>query len=278
MNYVRATLFVASAALSASCAVGPQYHRPQAPANAGYAPAPLPESSASAPIHGGEAQRLINDRDIPFEWWEQFKSPALNALVERAFRANPTIAAAQAALVQAQEMVYAQRGYFFPTFAANYNFARTKVSGNFTVDDSPGTQGNGDNLNPPLLDLQHSPHTEPLFYNFHTAELTVGFVPDVFGANWRQMESLAAQTDAQRFALEATYVTLASNIVAAAIQEAALRAQIEAARQIIAADEQSLQILGDQLRLGFAMRIDVAAQEAALAQAETLLPPLQKQF
>src|ERR1019366_9882890 len=81
-----------------------------------------------------------------------------------------------------------------------------------------------------------------------------------------------------RFALEATYITLASNVVAAAIQEASLRAQIAATRQIIAADEQSLQILRDQLRLGFAMRIDVAAQEAALGQAKMLLPPLQMQL
>jgi len=278
MKWVRSALLVLAVALTASCAVGPRYHKPEAPANAGYAPAPLPQTSASAPIHGGEAQRLIDDRDIPFEWWQLFQSPALNALVERAFRANPTIAAAQAALVQAQELVYAQRGYFFPAIGADYNFERQKISGNFTVDDSPGTQGNGDNLNPPLLDLKNAPHTAPLIYDFQTAELTVGFVPDVFGANRRQMESLAAQRDAQRVALEATYITLASNVVAAAIQEASLRAQIGATQQIIAAEEKSLQILRDQFQLGFAMRIDVAAQEAALGQAKMLLPPLQKQF
>jgi NodT family efflux transporter outer membrane factor (OMF) lipoprotein len=278
MKWLRSALLVSSVALTASCAVGPRYHRPEAPANAGYAPAPLPQSSAAAAVHGGEAQRLINDRDIPFEWWQLFQSPALNALVERAFRANPTIAAAQAALVQAQELVYAQRGYFFPAIGANYDFERQKIAGNFTLDDSPGTQGNGDNLNPPLLDLKNAPHTAPLFYNFQTAELTVGFVPDVFGANRRQVESLAAQRDAQRFALEATYITLASNVVAAAIQEASVRAQIEATQQIIAADEKSLQILHDQFQLGFAMRIDLAAQETALAQAKATLPPLQKQF
>jgi NodT family efflux transporter outer membrane factor (OMF) lipoprotein len=276
MERVRLSLLVMSAALVASCAVGPPYHTPPAPANAGYAPAPLPPSSAAVPgaatpIAGGEAQRLISGRDIPFAWWELFQSPALNALVERAFRANPTIVAAQAALVQAQEMVYAQRGFFFPTFDANYNFERQKIAGNLTIDNSPGTEGNGDNLNPPS-------NVAPLFYNFHTAQLTVGFVPDVFGANWRQVESLAAQKDAQRFALEATYITLASNVVAAAIQEASLRAQIEATRQIIAAEEKSLQILRDQLRLGYAMGMDVAAQETALAQAEATLPPLEKQF
>jgi len=296
---IRAALLAGVAALAGGCAVGPHYHRPQAPADAGYSPAPLPQSSASAPIgnggtvqggtvqggtvqggtvHGGEAQRLISGRDIPFAWWELFQSPALNALVERAFKANPTIAAAQAAVAQAQELVYAQRGFFFPTLGANYNFERQKLAGNLTVDNAPGTEGDGHNLNPPVQNLNSTPHTAPLFYNFHTAQLNVGFVPDVFGANYRQMESLEAQRDAQRFALEATYITLASNVVAAAIQEASLRAQIEATRQIIAADEKSLQILRDQFRLGFAMRIDVAAQEAALGQARMLLPPLRKQL
>jgi NodT family efflux transporter outer membrane factor (OMF) lipoprotein len=278
MKWLRSALLVSSVVLTASCAVGPRYHRPEAPANAGYAPAPLPQTSASAPIHGGEVQRLINDRDIPFEWWQLFQSPALNALVERAFRANPTIAAAQAALVQAQELVYAQRGYFFPTIGANYDFERQKIAGNLTLDNVPGVEGNGDNDQPPVQNLNSSPHTHPFFYDLHTAELTVGFVPDVFGANRRQVESLTAQRDAQRFALEATYITLASNVVAAAIQEASVRAQIEATQQIIAADEKSLQILRDQFQLGFAMRIDVAAQEAALGQAKMLLPPLQKQF
>jgi NodT family efflux transporter outer membrane factor (OMF) lipoprotein len=278
MNSVRCVVLVTCAALLAGCAVGPRYHRPDAPANAGYAPAPLPQTSAAAAIHGGEVQRLVDDRDIPFEWWELFKSPGLNALVEHAFRANPTIAAAQAALVQAQELVYAQQGYFFPTINANYDFERQKIGGNLTLDNAPGVEGNGDNLLPPVQNLNATPHTAPLFYNLHTAQLTVGFVPDVFGANWRQVETLAAQTEAQRFALEATYVTLASNVVAAAIQEASVRAQIEATRQIIAADEKSLEILRDQLRLGFAMRIDVAAQEAALGQARMLLPPLEKQY
>jgi NodT family efflux transporter outer membrane factor (OMF) lipoprotein len=278
MKWLRSALLVSSVVLTASCAVGPRYHRPEAPANAGYAPAPLPQTSASAPIHGGEVQRLINDRDIPFEWWQLFQSPALNALVERAFRANPTIAAAQAALVQAQELVYAQRGYFFPAIGANYDFERQKIAGNFTLDNVPGVEGNGDNDQPPVQNLNSSPHTHPFFYDLHTAELTVGFVPDVFGANRRQVESLTAQRDAQRFALEATYITLASNVVAAAIQEASVRAQIEATQQIIAADEKSLQILRDQFQLGFAMRIDLAAQETALAQAKATLPPLQKQF
>ena len=263
---------VIGVALCASCAVGPHYHKPEAPANASYSPAPLPEVSTGAEVHGGEAQHLISDRDIPFEWWQLFQSPVLNELVERAFRANPTVTAAQAALAQAQELVRAQRGFYYPSVGAGFQAERVKVAGNNTQSSSLGIQGNGENLGQPLQPAA------PLYYQFYTAGLTVGFVPDVFGANRRQVESLTAQRDAQRFALEATYITLASNVVGAAVQEASLRAQIEATQQIIAADEKSLQILRDQFQLGFAMRIDVAAQEAALAQAQTALPPLQKQL
>jgi NodT family efflux transporter outer membrane factor (OMF) lipoprotein len=262
-------LAATSAALACGCAVGPHYHKPEAPAGAGYAPTPLPEKSASAEVHGGEVQHLIAGRDIPFEWWQLFQSPALNSLVEQAFKTNPTVPAAQAALAQAQELVRAQRGFYYPSVAAGFQAERVKVAGNNTQSSSLGIQGNGNNLGQPVQPAV------PLYYRFYTAALTVGFVPDVFGANRRQVESLAAQTDAQRFALEATYITLVSNVVGAAIQEASLRAQIQATREIIDADTKSLAVLRDQFRLGFAMLIDVEAQEAALAQAETLLPPLQ---
>ena len=258
--------------LLSGCAAGPDYHKPGPPPDAAYAPTPLPSATSGSDIHGGEVQHLIAGGNLAFEWWQQFQSPALDALVAQAFKANPTITAAQAALAQAQELVRAQRGFFYPTVGAGLQAQRVKVAGNFTQGSSLGIQGNGENLGQPLAPAS------PLYYQLYNAGLTVGFVPDVFGANRRQVEALAAQGDAQRFQLAATYVTLASNVVAAAIQEASLRAQIEATRQIIDADEKSLQILRDQFRLGFAMRIDVAAQEAALAQAQTSLPPLQKQL
>ncbi len=255
----------------AGCALGPNFHKPAAPAAAGYTSTPLPQSTASAQVRGGDAQRFVMGRDVPFNWWKDFGNPALNTLVEQALRANPTVPAAQAALRQAQELVYAQRGYFFPTIAADYAFERQQLPGNTATSSAPGPQGNGQNIQP-------SAPAQPVTYNFHTAELTVGYTPDVFGANRRKVESLDAQAQMQRFELEATYVTLASNVVAAAIQEASIRAQVAATNQIIDDNEKSLQVLRDKYQQGYAMRIDVAAQEAQLAQARALLPPLEKQF
>jgi NodT family efflux transporter outer membrane factor (OMF) lipoprotein len=264
-------LALAVVAALPGCAVGPNFHRPNAPADAGFTTTPLPQATASAAVAGGDAQHFVSAEDVAFRWWQAFDSAALNSLVEEALRANPTVPAAQAALRQAQELVYAQRGYFYPSVAADYAFERQKVSGNTATTSAPGVQGNGQNLVPP------GP-AQPLTYNYHTAELTVGYTPDVFGSNRRKVESLEAQAQMQRFELEATYVTLAANVVAAAIQEASTRAQLAATRQIIDCNEKSLQVLRDKYEEGYAGRIEVAAQEAQLAQAQALLPPLHKQF
>jgi NodT family efflux transporter outer membrane factor (OMF) lipoprotein len=266
-----ASAAVGTVALLAACAVGPDYKRPPLPPSSGYTPAPLASSTPAAPGLAGAAQSLMVGRDISAQWWTLFQSPALNALIERAFAANPTIDAAVAALKQAQENVYAQRGFFFPTLQASYQAQRTKLSGNTATSAAPGPQGNGEVIAPP------GP-AQPVTYTFHTAELTVGFTPDVFGLNRRQVESLQAQADEARFQREAAYVTLASNVVAAALQEASTRAQIAAVRSIIEDNRRSVEILRGQLRLGYAARLDVAAQESALAQAEAQLPPLEKQL
>ncbi len=267
---IRRSLPAASVlALMSACAVGPDFVKPASPPNADYTASPLPATTEAAPVAGGETQHFAIGRDIQFDWWTLFQSPALNTLVERAFKANPTIDAAQAALKQAQEYVYAQQGYFFPTVTAGYSFERQQVPGNLS-NNAPGIQGNGTYIG--------STGAQPVTYNFHTAQLTVGYAPDVFGGNRRALESLQAQADNQRFTLEATYITLASNVVAAALQEASTRAQIAATQEIIRVSEEALTILHHQLRAGYAMGIDVAAQEAALAQAKALLPPLEKQY
>ncbi|HEV2441539.1 MAG TPA: efflux transporter outer membrane subunit [Steroidobacteraceae bacterium] len=276
MSRARATLssLIAMSALPliAGCVVGSHYRRPSLPPAQRYSPAPLPSSTAATPgIAAGAAQSFSTTEAISAQWWTLFRSPELNRLIGHAFAANPTIDAAVAALKEAQENVYAQRGYFYPTVQVSYQGERTRLSGNTATSSAPGVQGNGENISP-------LGPAEPVTYNFHTAQLTVGYVPDVFGANRRQVESLQAQADAARYQLDAAYVTLASNVVAAAIQEASTRAQIAAVRQIIRSNQHSLRILRNQRRLGYAAGLDVAQQELALAQAQALLPPLTRQL
>ena len=242
--------------LVSGCAVGPNFRRPAAPAVDAYTRSPQTTATASSDVAGGEAQRLVSSRDVPDAWWTLFESPALNAMVEEALRASPTLIGAQQALRQAIELVAAQRGGFFPTVQGSFSPSYQRVSGT---------------LAPPL-------NTDQFTYSLYTAQVTVGFTPDVFGGTRRQVESLLGQAEALRFQREAAYVTLTSNVVTAAIQEASLRAQIAATREIVSISRTSLELVRRQFQFGAVAGIEVAAQEAALAQVEQTLPALQKQL
>jgi NodT family efflux transporter outer membrane factor (OMF) lipoprotein len=259
-----------------SCAVGPNFKKPAAPPAAGYTTAPLATTSSVTNHAGGEAQSFITGLDVSFEWWNTFQCPELSKLVDEALRRNTSITAAWAALRQAQELVYAQQGYYYPSVNADYSLTRQTVAGNLANSSSPGWQANGTLIAP--LQSSSAPYNSGLTWTMHVAQLTVGYTPDIFGLNRRTVESLDAQAAMQRFELDAAYTTLASSVVGAAIQEASTRSQIDATDKIITANRKMLDALKNQRGSGYASDVAVAAQEAALAQAEATLPPLQKQL
>ena len=116
-----------SLAALTSCAVGPDFAPPPAPPVAGYTPDRLGATS-SAPVPGGEAQNFALGRDIPGEWWKVFHSREIDALVAEALRSSPTVQAAQAALWQAKENLYAQGGVLLPTADATASATRQAFS------------------------------------------------------------------------------------------------------------------------------------------------------
>ncbi len=64
----------------------------------------------------------------------------------------------------------------------------------------------------------------------------------------------------------------------AAIEEASLRAQIAATTEILNSERESARILRRQFELGSIAQTDVMAQDAAVANLEATLPPLEKQL
>ena len=255
LNFWRPSLLAtALVTCCAGCAVGPNYQRPATPSPAQFTRETLP---ATAGDDAAKSQQLVPGQDIAQTWWQVFGSDALNDRVQRALAHNADLEAAMAALHQAQESVAAQRATYFPSAQLNYTPSRQR--------DAVGT------LAPALA-------SNATYYTLHTAQLNISYAPDVFGLNRRTVESLQAQADNQRYQLEAARLSLVSNVVNAAIQEASLRAQIEATEAVIAAETHALDILHNQARLGYASALDVAAQESALAQARQALPGLQKQL
>ena len=249
LSRVRMTAAATAMLLLAGCEVGevgPDFKTPAAPPVASY----LPGAVAT-----GGGQR-VTDLDIPGQWWRTFHSRGLTALVERAIKQNADLQAAQAALRAARENGTAQRGVLYPQVNTGYNTTGGKASAD---------------ISPPLSNNSQ-------YYSLTTAQVTVSYQPDVFGLNRRQVESADALARAQRFQVEATYLTLTSNVVLAALQEASIRAQIDATKQIIKTETDLLGVLRRQLGAGQVANADVLVQEAALAQAQQTLPVLDKQL
>lgn len=241
------------------CAVGPNFTPPAAPNVKGFLPGKLssPNSTGLSPLPG---QRFVTGADVSARWWMAFQSRPLNDLVKQAVDRNPTLQAAEAAIKIAQHNARAQRGLYFPQLTGNSTPSSLLLS-------NAGSIPPGEPLSSPQAR-----------YSLVTNQLTVTFVPDIWGANFRAIESLEAIAQQELFQLEAAHLALTSNVVAAAIQEASLRGQIAATQRIVKIERNLLEILKRQFNFGQAARADVLAQEAALAQAEQLLPPLEKQL
>jgi len=242
-------------ALLAGCAVGPNYHAPAAPKTQGFTPDALPSATEATPVTGGEAQRFAVGADLPGQWWALFGSQELDALINRALKQNPDIAAQQAALRAAREDARAEEGVFAPQLQGTANQERAKISG-----------------------ASISPGFPSFITGLYQANVNVSYTFDVFGGERRTLEGLRAQADNQIYQLEASVLTLTSNVAASAIGLAATREQIEVTHQVIAVEEQQLHVIERQYESGARTRADVLQQQSNLASVRATLPALQQQF
>ena len=240
----------------AGCAVGPDYRRPDLPAVASYAVEPMPAVTANAPGVGGATQRFVSGGEIPARWWELFRSETLDRWIREALANSPSLGAAEATLRRAQETRRARSGELLPSVDGNVSVSRQKPSG--------ASFGEAN--------LRINPFT---LYN---ASVDVSYTLDLFGRTRRDLEALQARVDYQGFQLEGARLTLTSNIVTAAFQEASLRGQLQATRDIVATQEELLAMVERKFELGGIAKTDVLAQRASLAQSRATLPPLEKRL
>ncbi len=232
--------------------VGPDFHRPKTPETTRYTEHALSTKTVnSEKILGkaGKAQYYTKE-SLSREWWTMFHSPELNELIKRGLRNSPTIAAAKAALREAQENLKVQVGtLYYPAFNALV-FGERELE----IGDPPSTPSN--------------------LFNLYNASVSVTYNFDIFGGTRRQVEAYRALVDFQCYELDAAFITLTSNIATTAIREASLREQIKATKQIIKLNQHQLKILKKQFELGSASESDVLAQQILLEQNEALLPTL----
>jgi NodT family efflux transporter outer membrane factor (OMF) lipoprotein len=255
MKPLRTAVSVLALAALAGCAVGPDFKQPDAPGTGRITNQPLPAQTGAAGTTGGDQQAFVSHGDVPADWWTLFNSPVLNGLVRDALAANSDLAAARAALRVANANAAAERAAFFPGLSAGFGATRQQTS---------------QTLSPVLSGPAQT-------FNLYTPQLTISYVPDLFGGTRRTVESAEAQARGQEFALRAAHLTLASNVALAAIQYASLSDQLAAQQNITEAAEQLRGMMQDQLSHGAISKAALASQDVVVMQARAALAALQKQ-
>jgi len=249
MRYLQITCIALSAVVLASCMVGPDFKSPASPRVDSY----YNKSSDEASIAADAQSRIVMQDNMPQQWWQLFESPALQQLVAIGLKGSPTLAAAKAKLKATQENFSGDRGsILFPAVDAGVNSARKKISG--------AVFGG-----------------RPSIYTVHNASVDVSYSLDLFGGGQRFIEYSEAQIEHDAFQLHAAQITLVSNIVTAAINEASLREQVLALKEIIASETEQLSVTEKQYEIGVVAKVDLISQRVTLAQTRTQLPSLQKE-
>lgn len=242
--------------LLSGCMMGPDFHRPPAPAIQHYTPKAVMQSTTSTNVLAGDKQQFVINQDIPAQWWTVFHSKPLEKLITTALQHNPDIQTASAALKIARENFLAQRASLFPYVQGNVYPTRQLTAGTLA-----SNLANNDYL-----------------YSLQTTQLSISYVPDVFGLNRRQLEAFKAYEETVFFQRQAIRLTIASNVAFTAINEASIRAQLVASKQSVAIATEQLTLMKQQQTLGQIGLQAIVAQEALLAQMQANIPILEKQL
>ena len=257
-NPVRVLTGLILAGLLAGCAAGPDFKPPAAPDAPGYTASPMPAQTVSASTTLGDAQRFSTGESVSVsaQWWHALGSSKLDALIEQALHASPTLASAKATLRQAQETYSAQAGAtLYPQVNAGIGAQRQRMN--------PSSLGQAGDARE---------------FSLYNASVGVNYQLDLAGGNRRALEALAARAEYRRYELEGARLTLAGNIVTTAITQARLAGQIQSTEAVLRAQDEQLHLTRERVRLGQAAPDDALALQTQVEQTRAGLPLLRKQL
>jgi len=243
---MRAMTGWATTALLASCAVGPDYHRPAAEVPPTWQP--------TAPWHQAEP----GDTKLKGNWWEMFQDPDLNPLVEKALVGNQNLRVAAARLEQARDQLTMARSALFPAVELSSSALRAKQS-----------------ANRPLS--EYAVPNQSIVQNDFRIGPSVTYEVDLFGRVRRDVEGARASAEQAEADFENTRLVLMATLVSGYYSLREADAEIEVLRRSLDLERNALAFVTARHDLGFATGLDLAQQEALLEASATQLELLKNQ-
>jgi NodT family efflux transporter outer membrane factor (OMF) lipoprotein len=241
-NQVSAASLLGVTLLVSGCTVGPNYHRPTAPA------APAFKESAVVPPPdlpgGGWKQVTPNDSTIRANWWEIYQDPQLDKLEQQVAVSNQTLKASYEQYMQARAAIQFYRSQYYPTVQVGPSATRERQS-----------------QNRPLY-LPGSKST----YNDLFLQGQVSWEPDLWGNIRRAVESQRATTQATAADLANVDLSLRSELALDYFELRGLDTQQRLLDNTVQQYEQYLDLTKTRFTGGVATDSDVALAQTQLDQ------------
>lgn len=238
------TLLAASCLTACSMApVGPDYHLP-------------PQSEAANPAtqaaFAEATAKLYAAAPLPDHWWQLYRDPELDRLINEAFAHNTDLRVATANLERVADIESAVAGGRKPSisFAANPYYGH-----------------------PSGVSLLQSNYVPPDKYRYSTS-LGISYDLDMFGKLKRGVEAAHADTEAARAALDLSRVNVAASTARAYAQVCSAGLQLKSARHSIQLQQEAVDISVRLQQAGRVSTLDADRARSQLDQLRASLPGL----
>ncbi len=194
-------------------------------------------------------------RPAPREaWWKIYGDPALDALVEEAFRTNADLVVAAARVDEARAVLGEANSFFWPRIDAQAGASRTEVSRR-TATAFPGF---------------------PRQFNDYRATLNVSYDLDLFGRLRAGAEAARAELAASEASRDAVRLALAAQVAKSYYAMLAFDEQVALTRETVKLREEALELQRKRFRGGVISEFELRQLEAEAAAVRAQLPPLEQ--
>lgn len=207
------------------------------------APAPAPAAvavpaawTATLPAAGGPAALAA--------WWRRFDDPALPALVEQALAQGTDVAAAQARLRQARAQTLLAQAGLAPTLAGSGSTRASRSDGGRTTRQV-------------------------------SLGVDAGWEADLWGGAAAGVRAAEAGAEASAATLGGVRTAVAAEVALNLLQLRGTQARLAIARENLASQQQTLQIVAWRAEAGLVTQLDLAQARTAVAQTRAQIPALE---
>jgi NodT family efflux transporter outer membrane factor (OMF) lipoprotein len=229
--------------------VGPNYCPP---------PAPVAEHWIQA------SDPNVQNRHLQ-DWWNVFRDPTLDALIDTAYELNPTLRIAGTRILEARAQQAIAVGNIFPqTQQAIASYSRVGLNPNMPLISSIANQ------------MPNRPGGRPsLWFSNWFYGFNLSWELDLWGRLRRSIESNNAGLDASVEDYDDALVTLLADVATNYVQYRVAQQRVRIARDNVRIQEGVLALAEEKFRVGTTNRLDVEQARTILEQTRSTIPSLQ---